>query len=64
MEHPALLELRHEVARPLVLSAARQALDELRVRLLADEDIAPEELEAGSVAQAAAALARRLAAPA
>ena len=63
LEHPALLDLRHEIARPLVLSAARQALDELRARLLDGEEIAPEDLAADAVASAAAGLARRLAAP-
>ncbi|MBU1276887.1 MAG: L-seryl-tRNA(Sec) selenium transferase [Proteobacteria bacterium] len=63
LEHPVLLDVRQEVPRPLVLAAARQALDDLRARLLAGEDIAPEDLAAGSVAQAVAGLARRLAAP-
>jgi len=63
LEHPALLDLRHEIARPLILAAARQALDELRARLLDGEEIAPQELAAGAVASAAAGLARRLAAP-
>ncbi|MBU2469117.1 MAG: L-seryl-tRNA(Sec) selenium transferase [Proteobacteria bacterium] len=63
LEHPVLLDVRQEVPRPLVLAAARQALDELRARLLDGEEIAPEDLAAGSVAQAVAGLARRLAAP-
>lgn len=63
LEHPALLALRPEVSRPLVLSAARQVLDELRARLLDGEEVAETELGTGAVADAAAALARRLAAP-
>ncbi len=63
LEHPALLALRPGVPRPLILSAARQALEELRARLLAGEDVPAPELTTEGAAQAATAIARRLAAP-
>lgn len=54
LEHPSLQQLRPEVARPLILSAARQTLDGLRARLLDGQEVTDEELGGEAVALAAA----------
>ncbi|MEW5913780.1 MAG: L-seryl-tRNA(Sec) selenium transferase [Thermodesulfobacteriota bacterium] len=59
----ALVQAGEGVPRPLLLRAARQAVDGLRQRLLAGEELPAEALGLAAVAASAAALARRLAAP-
>jgi L-seryl-tRNA(Ser) seleniumtransferase len=63
LEQPALTALEGEIPRALVVKAVRRHLEDLRGRLLRGQDLGEIELSPGGAAQAAAALARRLAQP-
>ncbi|MBE0428715.1 MAG: L-seryl-tRNA(Sec) selenium transferase [Thermoleophilia bacterium] len=63
LEAPLLTDALADYGRELVVESVRTALERLRKRIMAGEDVAPAEAEPAGVADAAAVEARRVALP-